>query len=691
MKRLSKQAFKLLILTTTVVTFALTCTSRRPIALTIDGGKITIEFDGRLHSRVISRLGDEPVALGDMTPSEFITVGGKACQDFQLLEHTVTEGEDEIGKMKVYRIKAGSPSLAKEVVVTSYTDFPALLAFQVTYTNTDDTKLAVDSWTNHNYAIAAAARGGDKPPFWSYQGGSYGWSNDWIKPLEQGFTQENYMGMNHVDYGGGTPVVDVWRPDVGLAVGHLEMAPKLVSLPVAMPTGSQATVSVTYNQPVTLKPGESLATLRTFVSIHSGDHFQTLSDYREVMVRQGIEFREPPVGAYETIWCAWGYEKNFTMELFYNTFPKVKDLGLDWVVLDYGWEITEGDFDLDKTKFPDGDASMRKVVADIHAIGSKAKLWWMPLSAEPHSQLLKDHPEYLLLNEDGSTRDIKFWKSYFLCPASPEVWEHTQQQVITMMKTWGWDGLKIDGNNLNAVPPCYNPAHNHAYPEESVEQLPAFHKMIYETALSINPEAVIEICPCGTNYSFFYLPYMNQAVASDPDDSWHIRQKGKTLKALSGEKVVFYGDHVELSDGKDDFATTVGIGGVIGTKFVWPVGVHLNRESGDVSLTPEKEAKWAKWIKIYNEKMLPRGVYRGDLYDVGFDRPEAHIIEKGDARYYAFYADTWDGVIELRGLEPETYRLVDYVNGKDFGTVTGPTAKVEAAFTQYLLLEAVPE
>ena len=35
----------------------------------------------------------------------------------------------------------------------------------------------------------------------------------------EGFRQENFLGMNATDYGGGTPVVDVWRRDVGLAVG----------------------------------------------------------------------------------------------------------------------------------------------------------------------------------------------------------------------------------------------------------------------------------------------------------------------------------------------------------------------------------------------------------------------------------------------------------------------------------------
>jgi hypothetical protein len=51
--------------------------------------------------------------------------------------------------------------------------------------------------------------------------------------------------------------------------------------------------------------------------------------------------------------------------------------------------------------------------------------------------------------------------------------------------------------------------------------------------------------------------------------------------------------------------------------------------------------------------------------------------------YYAFTPGTlrekprqteWKGEVELRGLANRSYRVADYVNGMDFGTVTGPTA-----------------
>ena len=89
--------------------------------------------------------------------------------------------------------------------------------------------------------------------------------------------------------------------------------------------------------------------------------------------------------------------------------------------------------------------------------------------------------------------------------------------------------------------------------------------------------------------------------------------------------------------------------------------------------------------------MLSRGQYLGQLYDIGFDPPETHAIRKGEAMYYAFFAKQWKGAVELRGLEPRKYRVVDYVAGEELGTVSGPTARLAVEFSQHLLLELQPE
>jgi alpha-galactosidase len=127
---------------------------------------------------------------------------------------------------------------------------------------------------------------------------------------------------------------------------------------------------------------------------------------------------------------------------------------------------------------------------------------------------------------------------------------------------------------------------------------------------------------------------------------------------------------------------------VVGTQFTWPVG---SARRGNYDLTPEKEALWQKWLSIYKDKMLSQGEYLGDLYDIGFDRPETHAIRKSGNLYYAFYAPEFKGKVELRGLEGRAYTIHDYESGRDLGKVEGPAASLDVQFAQHLLLEASPQ
>jgi alpha-galactosidase len=317
----------------------------------------------------------------------------------------------------------------------------------------------------------------------------------------------------------------------------------------------------------------------------------------------------------------------------------------------------------------------------------KPRLWYSPLSVAPGSDLLHDHTDMLLLDKDGSPQIISWWNSFYLCPAYGETIEYTQALVKRFLGDWGFAGLKIDGQHLNGVAPCFNPAHHHARPEESVEGLQNFFRTIYQTAIAVNPDAVIEICPCGTAYTMFNFPYMNQAPASDPESSWQVRLKGKTLKALMGPGAPFAGDHVELSDHGDDFASTIGVGGIVSTKFTWPVDP---KPKDSFLLTPAREQEWRRWIALYKDKMLPQGAYRGELYDIGFDKPEAHVVERAGNLYYAFYSDTWHGGIALRGLGTGSYRVRDYFNDRELGTFSAKSNRLRVTFDRFLLLEAAP-
>jgi len=648
----------------------------------------SIEYDQKMYSRIISKLPESQELMKKYFPSEQFIITNDTISDFDLKDIEEFNTDDRIGLLLEGIFNNSRTKIKKELTVQYEKEFPDFIITKVKYTNSGADTLKVIGWINNFYNILSAKE--TNPPFWSFQGATYPDRRDWVQPITEGFYQENYMGMNASDYGGGTPICDLWRTDLGFAVGHLETTPKLVSIPVnlsAIQEGANIHLSYKNLEERKLAPGESIETYETFVSLHKGDYYRTLKRFSEMMEKKGLDFEKFSPATYQTEWCAWGYERNFTIEEVLGTLPKVTELGYQWATLDDGWQTAEGDWYLNPKRFPGGDQDMKSFVDEIHKHNLKAMLWWAPLAVDPGTDLIKNHPEYLLLNKDGSKQDITWWDSYYLCPAYEPVIEYHKNLVRKIFNEWGYEGLKIDGQHLNAAPPCYNEAHQHVYPEESSEKIPEFYKAIIETALSINPDAVIQICPCGTSYSFYNLHYMNQSVSSDPTSSWQIRLKGKTLKALMGSNSPYFGDHVELSDNGSDFASTVGVGGIVGTKFTYPTD-RLDHKNH--LLTKEKEVVWKKWLDIYYDNSLSNADYRGELYDIGYDKPETHTVQKGDTLFYAFYANNWNGELELRGLENKTYKIIDYVNDRFISNVDGKSAKLNFNFNKYLLIKAVP-
>ena len=653
----------------------------------IGDAALGLEFDGQMRSRLLARKGSASTAVTGFHASERLRVtGGRWIDSFALGEQAVDRADGPHGAGVRHRLKGVSKEgVEKTVLVTFYERHPGLALLRVTYRNNGETAMPVEAWSNNGYTLLPAKRAPNRG-FWTFSGSSHADRRDWVQPLKDGFEQRNFMGMNSSDYGGGTPVADVWQPEHGIAVGHLDTVPRLVALPVQQ-VKAGAALAIEFEQAIVLQPGQELTTLDTFVTVHSGDYFASLDRYRLVMAERGLAAPQPGEESYEPIWCAWGYERDFTIPLMTGTLAKAKELGLEWAVLDDGWQTNEGDWKIDRKKFARGEEDMKKLVDDIHGAGLKARLWLAPLAADPGTDLLHQQTDQLLLDANGAPQFVTWWNALTLCPAYEPVIEQTRALVRKIIGEWGYEGLKLDGQHLNGVAPCYNPAHKHARPEESFEKLQDYWKMVYDTAREINPKAVVEFCPCGTSYAFHTLPYTNQAPSSDPLSSWQVRHKGKTLKALMGPTAAYAGDHVELSDGGDDFASSVGIGAVVSTKFTWP---EDPKPKDSYLLTAVKEAKWRKWIGIYKDKMLPKGQYRGELYDIGFDKPETHAVEKDGRLYFAFYAKEWSGQVELRGLGSGRYRVRDYVEDRDLGEVSAGSNKIKIGFEQALLLEAIP-
>ena len=701
---------------------AITITSPTSVFSLLADGQLTgsAKKDGKLVS--LDAGGDDSRQIVSIGNVEYPGV----TLDLPAVEIQDTTGKlGNLGKRLVVKGKIAGTELEEVGTLEVYDSFPNLVLLSLEIRNAGTKPVALSSITlqRHNFASKVNSDRSTNA-LWTFEGSSLKWGKDEIFAVPAKFSQENPFGTpvstkDDLGYvGGGIPVVAFWDASVGEAIGHIETLPLAIALPVK--TTDHGTVNASVRIPVNsgLKPGETISTPRTFLTVYSGDFYKPLSLWSDVIDKEGLKKPLNNEENYAVSWCGWGYEFGVTPKQMVDTIPKLKELGIHWATLDDGWFNNYGDWQPRSPAFA-GDA-IEQMVKTFHDQGLKVQLWWLPLAVEDGhfgyggrkyeiSEVVKQHPEWLILDAHGKPARMAR-NLATLCPALPEVQAYYKQLTERFIRDWGFDGHKLD--NIYATPLCYNPKHHHKSPYESVYAMGDVYRTIFETTRAIKPDSITQSCPCGTPPSLAWLRFMDQAVTADPVGSIQVRRRVKMYKALLGANAAVYGDHVELThvnnmftdkeeDVGKDFASTLGTGGVLGTKFTWP---DYGPKFKNAYLDPEKDAYWKKWISLYNEKMLSKGTFL-DLYVYGFDKPEAYAIEKGGSVYYAFYAPipqaegkkpaanpvgSWDGELELRGLSAKTYQVTDYVNHKDLGTVTGPTGKLNTQFSDYLLLQVTP-
>lgn len=683
---------------------------------------IELKFDRHMYGQVYKR--DESVTFTHPNmegalkrPSHFIVADGEELRDFSVdynsiaVESIQTDfGNGRKMVLTGFAVCSDSTRIAKTLSIELYDDFPDVAISYASYQNMGTSQKLIEKDYCNYYELDASLVAPETKSydFWSFQGSSLAWGVDYIIKIVDGFHQENWMGVQPTTKtGGGVPLVDLWNQKSGMAVAHLEPRPQLVYLPVKVEPDQRVSMAVLKEANVALFPGDTYETLKTAVLLHTKDYYDPLSTYSALLAALGQKQQKPSEEAHDAIWCGWGYLTDFSLDDIYGTLPKLKEMGIRWVVIDDRWWDKYGDWNTRDFTFPEGEKQIKEFVDSLHSQGFRAKIWWAPTPVQPEemvtwggsvdpgsAQIAKDHPEWLIMDENGDyPRDCR--DMYQFCPAVPEVIQYMKELTTRFIGEWGFDGHKLDAYYV--VPPCYNPEHHHQRPEESCEQMPKMLQAIYETSKAIKPLSVTEICNCGTTQDFFQSVYTDQPVVSDPTSVVQSRQRVKVMKALWGPETPAYTDHVEhirpeadMNDKSDtaevgqDFASSMGPGGVIGTKFTWPAGPE------NMQLSGEREKHWKKWLALHNEKMLSKGTYL-NLYDVIYDIPEAHVIQKADTFYYAFYRKDWSGAVELRGLGKGSYRVYDYVNQKELGRVTGPVGTMDVAFNEHLLVECTPE
>ena len=112
--------------------------------------------------------------------------------------------------------------------------------------------------------------------------------------------------------------------------------------------------------------------------------------------------------------------------------------------IDDGYETFVGDWiDPNPSRFPNG---MKYIADKIHEKGYKAGIWLAPFSCQKVSRIAKEHPDWLVKDEDGKPlQGVLAWGgAYILDIYNENVRAYLKEVFDTVLNVWQYDMVKLD-------------------------------------------------------------------------------------------------------------------------------------------------------------------------------------------------------------------------------------------------------
>lgn len=219
-----------------------------------------------------------------------------------------------------------------------------------------------------------------------------------------------------------------------------------------------------------------------------------------------------------TGWCSWYvYYEKINAGLLRDNFARLAAMRdhvpTNVAVVDDGYMTAWGDWDSLKPKeFPAG-AGLDVVARDIHAQRMRPGLWLAPFAADKHSQVVRDHPDWVIRNDAGvaanSSNCGKFF--YGLDATNPAVRQHVHKSIRRAVQDWGFNVLKIDF--LYAC--CLEG--NGKY-DLSVGRAQAMHLALQTIRDAAGPDVFLIGCGCPIASGIGYIDAMR--VSADTGPTW---------------------------------------------------------------------------------------------------------------------------------------------------------------------------
>ncbi|MEG1395014.1 MAG: alpha-galactosidase [Clostridia bacterium] len=154
-----------------------------------------------------------------------------------------------------------------------------------------------------------------------------------------------------------------------------------------------------------------------------------------------------PRVAHQNGYTSWyNYYQNISETIINRDLENLSKLvdNVDIFQIDDGYQTAVGDWlSINKNKFPNG---MKPVVEKIHAKGLKAGLWLAPFGAQKNSEIVKNHPEWIVRDAKGKMLYAGMnWGGFFTLDIEQKcVREYIKKCFNEVLNVWGFDMVKLD-------------------------------------------------------------------------------------------------------------------------------------------------------------------------------------------------------------------------------------------------------
>ena len=235
-------------------------------------------------------------------------------------------------------------------------------------------------------------------------------------------------------------------------------------------------------------------------------NMKTLSDsYRTFILKYmtpNSESRKPYLfyntwGRQEKVkWRGNTYLSTMNLNYTLKEIDRARELSLEVYVIDAGWFLKTGDWQVNTALFPD---TLKQIKAKLSGYGMKLGLWFNPITAAVSSNMLKKNIENRISMNGNFGEAVEIWeteKSVGLCLVST-YWEDLANRLIEVVKETGVSYFKWDAIGQYG---CNDPGHYHGNESNTAEErsnsyaylLPIYMEKVIEKVTKYCPEAIFD-------------------------------------------------------------------------------------------------------------------------------------------------------------------------------------------------------